>query len=508
MDSAGGSAGDGRRKLHLVFLPYLAPGHMVSLVDVARLFAERGVHVSVVTTPGNAHLVGSAVAATALAGHSIRVHFIPFPSAEAGLPPGRENAAEVGDLGGFFRAIGLLQHPFFALLRDLSPPPDCIVADNVMHWASDAAAELGVPRLVFHASSPFFVSVNDQIELHRALVDVVASDQDHFVVPGGLPHRIQLTRAELPSASSPPLDLEGGPSILQLFQEAEKKSFGVVMNSFYELSPEYVELCKLGGARKVWCVGPVALINRSDSYAALRGGGGAANSGDDDVVTIKRWLDSKEPESVLYVCFGSENVFSNEQLRELAVTLEASGHHFIWVVRGGLGGADAMHEWLPAGFEERNKGKGIVWNRWAPQVFILNHPAVGGFVMHCGWNSCLEAICAGVPLVGWPIQWDNFILERLVIDVLGIGVKVLDGGIKRTNVVAEREVVSAEVLARAVARVMGGSEEAASIRKRAKEYATMAKAAMDKGGSSYNSLSDLIETLTVSAEERTKKREK
>ena len=98
------------------------------------------------------------------------------------------------------------------------------------------------------------------------------------------------------------------------------------------------------------------------------------------------WLDSKKPNSVIYV--------------EIATGPEASGKQFIWVGKREKK-EGVKDEWLPEGFEERMKGRGLIIRAWAPQVPILEHKAIGGFVTHWGWNSILESICAGVPMVTW-----------------------------------------------------------------------------------------------------------
>ena len=215
------------------------------------------------------------------------------------------------------------------------------------------------------------------------------------------------------------------------------------------------------------------------------------------------WLDSQDQGSVLYVCFGSElNVLSHDQLHEIALGLESSGHRFLWVVK------DDQHtgraEWLPEGYEERLKGEGksVIFRGWAPQMQALNHPAIGGFLTHCGWNSTVEAVSSGVPMLGWPLLWDQFMNERMIVEVLGIGVRVLEGSARTEGV--EKVTVKAEVVSAAVSKLMGGGEEAQAMRKRVEEYKVMARSAMEEGGSSHANLSQLIQELTVLAKEKKK----
>lgn len=128
---------------------------------------------------------------------------------------------------------------------------------------------------------------------------------------------------------------------------------------------------------------------------------------DQDLVThpCLRWLDAQLKNSVVFLSFGSEGNFSINQLREIAFGIEKSGHKFIWVVRNPASNDqqkryDAL---LPEGFLNWTKEQGIVVKSWAPQVEILHHESVGGFVSHCGWNSILEAITNVVPIICWPL---------------------------------------------------------------------------------------------------------
>jgi hypothetical protein len=136
------------------------------------------------------------------------------------------------------------------------------------------------------------------------------------------------------------------------------------------------------------------------------------------------WLNSKKPGSVIYACLGSLCRLIPAQLIELGLGLEASNQPFIWVIKTGERHLE-LEEWLvKERFEERIKGRGLLIKGWAPQVLILSHPAVGGFITHCGWNSTLESVCSGVPMITWPLFAEQFFNEKLVVEVLRIGIKV------------------------------------------------------------------------------------
>jgi hypothetical protein len=213
------------------------------------------------------------------------------------------------------------------------------------------------------------------------------------------------------------------PKVFAFFKavnEEDQRSYGEVFNSFHELEPEYVEHYQAKLGRRVWLVGPVA---RPDMGARSH----ASNALSLDASDCLRWLDGKPACSVVYVSFGTLSNFSPDELRELARGLDLSARYFLWVI-----GTDAItntapsSEWMPEGFAEllARAERGLVVRGWAPQVLILNHPALGGFVTHCGWNSVLEAVSAGVPMVTWPRCGDQFFNEKLVVEVLKVGASV------------------------------------------------------------------------------------
>ncbi|KAK8698907.1 hypothetical protein V6N13_115012 [Hibiscus sabdariffa] len=176
------------------------------------------------------------------------------------------------------------------------------------------------------------------------------------------------------------------------------------------------------------------------------------------------------------------NTFSFAQLNEIAVGLEASELEFIWVVRK-QNNDDKDDDWLPGGFEKRMEGNGLVIRGWAPQVLILDHETVGGFMTHCGWNSTLEGVCGGVPMVTWPERAEQFYNEKLMTQVLKIGVSV-----------GTQKWVKREAIEKAVKEMMKG-ERAQEMRNTAKALAQAAKKAVQKEGSSFSDLDALIEEL-------------
>ncbi|PIA37092.1 hypothetical protein AQUCO_03100090v1 [Aquilegia coerulea] len=146
-------------------------------------------------------------------------------------------------------------------------------------------------------------------------------------------------------------------------------------------------------------------------------------SNDDKDSVFLEWLNTKERSSTVFVSFGSEYYMSREEIQETAQGLELSEVNFIWVIRFPEGEEVKVDDVLPQGFLERTEERGMVVEGWAPQVKILKHPSIGGFVSHCGWSSVLEGMMLGVPLIAMPMHIDQPLNARLVVE-LGVGMEV------------------------------------------------------------------------------------
>ena len=199
---------------------------------------------------------------------------------------------------------------------------------------------------------------------------------------------------------------------------------------------------KLG--RPAWAVGSV-LLSLDSQGRAVKGGIGPEY--------CIEWLNTKTTSSVLYVSFGSMNTISASQMMQLAMGLEASGKNFIWVLRPPIGfdinSEFRANEWLPEGFEERIKDsrRGLLVYNWAPQVEILSHKSVAAFLTHGGWNSVLEALSHGVPLIGWPMAAEQFFNIKLLEVKVGVCVEVARGKsceVRCEDIVAKIELVMNE----------------------------------------------------------------
>ncbi|KAL8246737.1 hypothetical protein R6Q59_007953 [Mikania micrantha] len=136
---------------------------------------------------------------------------------------------------------------------------------------------------------------------------------------------------------------------------------------------------------------------------------------DDAWITVKKWLDCQQKGHVVYVALGSEVTVSKTELGELALGLELSGLPFFWTLRKTAAGSANSTE-LPDGFSERTRNRGVVWTSWVPQLQILSHESVGGFLTHCGWGSICEGLTFGHPLIMLPFLVDQGLNARAMVD--------------------------------------------------------------------------------------------
>lgn len=283
--------------------------------------------------------------------------------------------------------------------------------------------------------------------------------------------------------------LDRGPTYYEFVKVAEslRNSDGIIVNTFESLEPRAVKGLKEGSCLPGILIPPVYPIGPLIAYRGGEGGGGERNE-------CLCWLDSQPSRSVVYLGFGSRGVFSAKQLGEIAVGLERSGVRFLWVIRAPPSEDQAdqflpppepdLNSLLPVGFMDRTKGRGFVAKSWAPQIDILGHEAVGGFVTHCGWNSTLEAVCAGVPLVAWPLYAEQRFNKILLVEEIKIALP-LNG--------SDDWFISSDEIERRVKQIIG-SEEGEAVRERVLKLSAEAKAALGEGGTSKMALAKLVES--------------
>ncbi|KAK4267872.1 hypothetical protein QN277_024598 [Acacia crassicarpa] len=354
------------------------------------------------------------------------------------------------------------------------------VVDGFSLEALDFASELNIFSYIYLPNaamifSLYYYSLN--------LDETVSSEFRDLKEPLKFPGCVPIHGRDLPT----PFQDRSSLGYTQFLERARKLRFadGVLINSFQELEPDTVRAIheeEIQGKKKkkpqVFLVGPV-----------IQSGSSNETNGPDYCLT---WLNNQPKKSVLYVSFGSGGTLSQDQLNELAHGLELSEVRFLWVVRAPSKVStaaylvDTLNEnnplgFLPEGFLERTKERGLVVPSWAPQIPILKHSSVGGFLSHCGWSSTLEGIVHGVPFITWPL----FAEQRMNAVLLNDGLKVaLRPKVKENN----NGIVDRQEIAKVVKSLMD-DEESNEIRVRIKILKDAAANALMEDGSSSRTLS-------------------
>ncbi|GMH19079.1 hypothetical protein Nepgr_020920 [Nepenthes gracilis] len=347
-----------------------------------------------------------------------------------------------------------------AAASDQEEPIACLISDAFWYFSQDVADGLGLPRFVLRTGNVSSFVVLAALPLLRQ--------------KGYFP--IQESQLESPVPEFPPLKVKdipkvrtSDPELLFTFvtrmRAATKASRGLIFNTFQELEEPAIEKLRREFGIPVFPVGPFHKSVPPSSTSLLPPDG-----------TCISWLNTQPPKSVLYVSFGSLAAISESDFSEIAWGLADSNRPFLWVIRPGLvRGSKGVHP-LPEGLGGTVAGRAHIVD-WAPQLDVLAHPATGGFWTHNGWNSTLESICEGVPMICLPCFADQMVNARYVSDVWKVGIQ-LENGIGRGEV------------ATAVRRLMAeeGGEEMRTRIEYLKEKAILC---LKQGGSSYKSLQSL-----------------
>uniref|UniRef100_A0A0E0CKN9 Glycosyltransferase n=1 Tax=Oryza meridionalis TaxID=40149 RepID=A0A0E0CKN9_9ORYZ len=486
---------------HAVFFPFPAQGHVAPALHLAKLLHARGgVRVTFVHSERNHRSVLRSRGATALDG----APGFRFAAVPDGLPPapppsesGGDDAAapRTGSLVFSIRSSGL---HFKKLVDDAAlsgAPVTCVVSD--VDVVLVAAREMGLPAVALWTASAcaFMAFLQFEQLIDRDLIPLKDAEQlsnghlDRTLVDWvpGMPTDMRLRDFMTFIRTTDPDD-----AVVAMFasymEHLRRTSSAIVINTFDELEGEV--LAALSRSRvgvdlpPVYTVGPLpqlAAAALADDDVLDAATMGAASLWPEDGGCLV-WLQGKKPRSVLYVNFGSIIVLSREQLVELAWGLARSGHHFLWVIRedqakGVVAGGGDPIDMIPPEFAEETKGRGYV-TRWCPQEALLRHEAIGAFLTHCGWNSMLDGICNGIPMMCFPMFADQPTNCRYARTEWRIGVEIGDN-------------IEREEVARLVREVME-EEKGGEMRQRAMECKQKAAAAIAPGGTSWVNLERLV----------------
>ena len=459
---------------HLLIFPYPAQGHMIPLLDLTHQLVLHSFTITILTTPKNIHLLDSLLSTHP---DSINTLVLPFPT-HPSIPQGLENTKDLAPTSfeAMICCLSELYDPITQWFKSHPSPPAAIISDMFLGWTHRLACELGIHRIVFSPSGAMALSV--MYSLWRDLPRREnPSDENEAVSLPNIPSSPKYPWWKLSPLYRSFVEANLGSEFIKDAFRANMASWGLVINSFNGLERVYLEnLKKDMGHDRVWAVGPLL-----PSGPNQRGGSSSVK-----VEEILSWLDTCEDRKVVYVCFGSQALLNNNQMEKLAFGLEKSGVQFVWVVKEPTGVyVDGDNNTIPQGFEDRVARRGLVIKGWAPQVLILNHRAVGAFLTHCGWNSVLEGIIAGVPLLTWPLGADQFVNDSLLVDELKVAIRVGEG---------RKFVPDPDELSRVLVDLVSQKRVEC---KRAAELRGIALEAIEEGGSSVIEFDSMVSKLAA-----------
>ncbi|XP_026659247.1 myricetin 3-O-rhamnoside 1,2-glucosyltransferase UGT709G2-like isoform X2 [Phoenix dactylifera] len=481
---------------HVLVSPFPAQGHVPPMLKLAEILSHAGLHVTFVNTD-NIHrrFLASSPALQRLAGLP-RFRFRTIPD---GLPEDHPRPfLQFLDLEESLRTRS--REHYRELLvptgkdPDGWPPVTCAVADGILRLASEVAAEMEIPVIFVRTSGACAVWA------YLCIPDLIKGGEIPFPEEeekeeDGLDETIRgvpgmegfLRRRDLPSFCRNAKSTSD--RSLQFVTNANanvRRGRGLILNTFEAL--EGPVLSHIRSAIPIsYALGPLHLLSRTfdDCGADAPLSSNSASLWQEDRSCLK-WLDSQPQRSVVYISFGSVTMMSRDELMEFWHGLVDSGKRFLWVVRPDLA-EGKIEEAIQEDLEKETKERGCLVG-WAPQEEVLAHPAVACFLTHSGWNSTLESVAAGVPMICWPFFADQPVNSRFVGDVWRFGVDMKD---KRGRSVVERM----------VREVMEG-ERAEELRRSAGEMAELARRSVGEGGSSYRDFENLVKDIKAMSREK------
>ncbi|KAL8471713.1 hypothetical protein ACS0TY_029090 [Phlomoides rotata] len=398
---------------HVLAIPYPAQGHVIPLMELAQCLAKNGIKVTFVNSEFNHGRIMKALSQPRNINELISL---------ASIPDGLEPWEDRHDMGKVISAMSkIMPEELEALIENINETDrdkiTCVITDYGLTWVFELADKLRIKKTSF-ISCPVAV-----LALTRSASKLF---EEGIIDIDGTPQKQQMIHLspEMPAISTSSLiwthmgDLTTQKLIFQsilqnTYDKSEQMMDWILCNSSYELEPGALKLVP-----QCVPIGPLLASNRL--------GQSAGNFWTEDSASLQ-WLHQQPPNSTIYVAFGSSTFLDETQFQELALGLELTNKPFLWVVRQDLTQNPRAY---PEGFEERIRNRGEIVE-WAPQQEILSHPSVACFLSHCGWNSTLESVSNGVPLLCWPYYADQFLNEAYISDFwkVGLGLEKDEGGI-------------------------------------------------------------------------------
>ncbi|XP_060173247.1 7-deoxyloganetin glucosyltransferase-like [Lycium barbarum] len=472
-------------KPHAVCIPYPAQGHINPMLKLAKILHHKGFHITFVNTEFNHRRLLKSRGPNALDGFS---SFL-FETIPDGLPPCDADATQ--DIPALCESTTkTCLVPFKDLLGKLNdtytsnvPPVSCIVSDGCMSFTLDAAQELGVPEVLFWTTSAcgFLGYMHYSMLIEKGYAPLKdASDLTNGYLETTLdfiPGMKDIRLRDLPNFFRTTNPDEYMIKFVLQETERSRKASAIVLNTFETLESEVLESLRTL-LPPVYSIGPLHLLVKDVDGENLKGLRSSLWKEEPECI---QWLDTKEPNSIVYVNFGSITVMTPNQLIEFAWGLANSQQEFLWIIRPDI--VSGYESILPPDFVEETKNRGMLAS-WCSQEEVLSHPAIGGFLTHSGWNSTLESISNGVPMICWPFFAEQQTNCWFSVTKWGIGMEI-DNNVKRDEV-------------ESLVRELMVGEKGKEMKKKAIEWKNLAKiSAKEHSGSSYVNIEKVVNDILL-----------
>ncbi|KAL3724280.1 hypothetical protein ACJRO7_029449 [Eucalyptus globulus] len=458
------------KDIHVLVLAHPVQGHINPMLQFSKRLASKGLKVTFlipISTKKSLNLVNAS---------SIQVEYISdgFDNVEADKLSTKEY------LEHFRLSVSQSLSDFIQKHQSCQEnPAKVLIYDSFDSWALDVAIEHGMQGASFFTQSCVVSCIYYLVHQGTVKLPLDAVDGQGRVLCDP-PVMSVLGLNDFPSFVA---DVHKYPGVLDIvlgqFSNFRKAKW-LLFNTFTELEEELVNW--MGNQWSMMTVGPTIPSVYMDKRLEDDTGYGLSLF-KPEVEACLRWLDSKPPCSTVYVSFGSLASLGEDQMEELASGLRSMKSHFLWVVR------ESEEKKLPRNFLQElgldDDKKGLVV-RWSNQLQVLSHVSVGCFMTHCGWNSTLEALSLGVPMVVMPQWTDQPTNATFIVEVWKVGLRV------RAN---ERGVVTGEEIESCVNEIMEGGERGKEIRENSLGWKELAKRAIDEGGSSEKNIQEFVSNV-------------
>ncbi|KAI3687453.1 hypothetical protein L1987_81149 [Smallanthus sonchifolius] len=459
---------------HIAIFPSPGMGHLIPLIELAhRLLLHRRLFITfIIPTAAGAPIKPQNDILNAMP-DNISSIFLP-PVDLNDLP--QDTALETRISLTVTRSLPALHQTLTELTTSDKKTPSALVVDVFGPFSFEIAREFNIPAYMFCTVSAMTLVATFQTPI---LDQMYACEYKDFPEPVRLPGCVPVQGTDMGDS----VQDKKNETYAQMVELSKMFSMpkGILVNSFVDLEPGAFKALENGE----WCkpeIYPVGPLIRSGLDNRVGTG-----------FECLKWLDKHPVGSVLFVSFGSGGTLSQKQLSELAFGLEQSGQRFLWVVKSPHGKSNASYfnaqthldpfGFLPDGFVGRVEGRGLVVSTWAPQVEILSHGSTGGFLTHCGWNSILESVVCGVPMIAWPLFAEQRMNSVLVTDGLGVANRVK---------VDENGVVGRDEVSKCVKGLIEG-EDWRKMRLKVSELKGLGAMALSRDGTSTRSLLNVVQ---------------